>query len=466
MDKNGGSLRRKRGRPASTGNSTTNGSAAKKRKVEDDSVATPAANGASGGRGGVRKKSFLETLSAAISLTRAGKEVTGEDNVAKAATVPARRSRPPRATILGEQGKSVYDFPGSDGEGTVTTPSKKGRNSLAAPQNGTGTPKKREGRRNSAATEAMDVDENEPEDTTSNGDAYGLMQLDEPPTTPTAKKKRGPGRPPGSKNKKKTLDPPDLVITPRRGLQSKSRVESPTKVGRTPLKGILTPSRKAGDDTPRRRKSVAFGLDNGVKDVEIFFEDLPAKKAEMPQKPVGKAAAEESERPLETGEREEEEEDEEVCEICLKPDSKPPNEIIFCDNCDLGFHQKCHNVPVIPEGDWICKNCSQDDISKTPQKSTSAVVPVPSDAPDIPNLNKHLPALQRILVDRCTGQRRLKLTGLDEAYSKVSQLVEQTISVGEGNSMLLIGGRGLGKTTVGLKLSQIRFPPSKTITRC
>ena len=52
---------------------------------------------------------------------------------------------------------------------------------------------------------------------------------------------------------------------------------------------------------------------------------------------------------------EDDDDDDEVCAICLKPDSEPPNEIIFCENCDMAVHQECYNIPVIPEGDWICR---------------------------------------------------------------------------------------------------------------
>lgn len=38
--------------------------------------------------------------------------------------------------------------------------------------------------------------------------------------------------------------------------------------------------------------------------------------------------------------------------------------------------------------------------------------------------------------------------GQNEAYEKTFQLVEQTIVAGEGNSMLVIGARGCGKTTL------------------
>lgn len=58
-----------------------------------------------------------------------------------------------------------------------------------------------------------------------------------------------------------------------------------------------------------------------------------------------------------------------VCCICDDGRSEPPNEIILCDVCQQGYHQKCHNPPVdsskIDESedtsdhkDWFCATCS------------------------------------------------------------------------------------------------------------
>lgn len=59
-----------------------------------------------------------------------------------------------------------------------------------------------------------------------------------------------------------------------------------------------------------------------------------------------------------------------------------------------------------------------------------------------------LAQIQRILLERLTGKRPVPLTNLDDEYAKVSQLVTQTITAGESNSMLLIGARGSGKTAL------------------
>jgi origin recognition complex subunit 4 len=233
--------------------------------------------------------------------------------------------------------------------------------------------------------------------------------------------------------------------------------------GETPkLKGILTPSRR--DGTPRTRKSVAFNS-GGDKTQEVYFEDLPSKSTgkrtvksskELPMAKAAEVAEEVLDVELvgESGEqeREYEEADEDVCSICKKPDSKPPNEIIFCDGCDMAVHQRCYGVLSIPEGDWLCRNCSQDDaliIQKDGMADSSGLLARKAEQiPDIPNFEQHLRVMQRALIDRCTGRRRIPLQGQDEAYEKAFQLVEQTVLAGEGNSMLVIGARGSGKTTV------------------
>lgn len=59
-----------------------------------------------------------------------------------------------------------------------------------------------------------------------------------------------------------------------------------------------------------------------------------------------------------------------------------------------------------------------------------------------------LTLLQTQILEALTGKRRLPLVNLENEYRKVHQLVEQTVLAGEGNSMLVIGSRGSGKTVL------------------
>jgi origin recognition complex subunit 4 len=61
---------------------------------------------------------------------------------------------------------------------------------------------------------------------------------------------------------------------------------------------------------------------------------------------------------------------------------------------------------------------------------------------------RELDLLKTIVLERITAKRSSPLVGLDAEYKSVHQLVEQTVTAGEGNSMLLIGARGSGKTAL------------------
>ena len=61
---------------------------------------------------------------------------------------------------------------------------------------------------------------------------------------------------------------------------------------------------------------------------------------------------------------------------------------------------------------------------------------------------RELDLLKTIVMDRIHGKRPSPLVGLDDEYRSVHQVVEHTITAGEGNSMLVIGARGSGKTAL------------------
>ena len=369
------------------------------------------------------------------------------------------------------QRSSIYDVPDSGDE-----------NGLSAPVI---APRRRRQKPNAAPATA---DEVEPASATDVGE--------NPP-----KKKRG--RP--SKRDREPLAKPQNGVSASRAISaSPSRGESITANGKHAKdaelpKGILTP-RKKRSDAGRPRKSVVFGsrpdeesleslaarspsksarkqtaaanwrartvpkdallaLDKGsdLEPEEVLEELLAYSPSKSPRKQteaadlLARAAPNDAEQASDK-ESVSDEEDEEVCAICSKPDSEPPNEIVFCDNCDMPVHQECYGLAEVPEGDWICRNCSQEDATSTKLGGTGPVQPSVTarndQQPDIPNFDQHLRSAQRVLLDRCAGRRRIKLRGQDQAYEKAYQLVEQTVVAGEGNSMMVIGARGCGKTTV------------------
>ncbi|RAL16438.1 origin recognition complex subunit 4 [Aspergillus homomorphus CBS 101889] len=63
-------------------------------------------------------------------------------------------------------------------------------------------------------------------------------------------------------------------------------------------------------------------------------------------------------------------------------------------------------------------------------------------------LTEELRLLTQIVLEKLNGKKRVPLKGLETEFDKVNQLVEQTVSIGESNSMLLLGSRGSGKTAI------------------
>jgi hypothetical protein len=48
-----------------------------------------------------------------------------------------------------------------------------------------------------------------------------------------------------------------------------------------------------------------------------------------------------------------------LCSVCGQGHSEEPNQIVFCEMCDLAVHQKCYGISKIPEGEWLCWPCKE-----------------------------------------------------------------------------------------------------------
>ena len=46
-----------------------------------------------------------------------------------------------------------------------------------------------------------------------------------------------------------------------------------------------------------------------------------------------------------------------LCAVCGGGDSEEPNEILFCERCEVAVHQDCYGVAEVPEDDWLCWPC-------------------------------------------------------------------------------------------------------------
>ena len=61
---------------------------------------------------------------------------------------------------------------------------------------------------------------------------------------------------------------------------------------------------------------------------------------------------------------------------------------------------------------------------------------------------EQLQVIQSVVLQQLTSKRQVRLANLDDEYAKVSTMITQAVTAGESNSMLLIGSRGSGKTTL------------------
>ncbi|POS84672.1 hypothetical protein EPUL_003014, partial [Erysiphe pulchra] len=138
--------------------------------------------------------------------------------------------------------------------------------------------------------------------------------------------------------------------------------------------------------------------------------------------------------------------DDTACEVCRRYDSKKSNPMLLCDGCDNGYHIKCVGLEEEPDSDlWFCEKC-KPDVTYVQQDVPS--LEFSETPPNISNFEQHLKNMQRTVLDKLTGRIPLKLINLDEEIQKVYQIVQQTVLSGEGNSMLIIGSRGTGKSTL------------------
>jgi origin recognition complex subunit 4 len=175
-------------------------------------------------------------------------------------------------------------------------------------------------------------------------------------------------------------------------------------------KGILTPSRKAKNSP---RKSVAFEQDRSTVEENLDFKDLDrnatksTERARRQRKPFynhegQRKGGKDTQHKHQGGAETRISQEREIEEIGEEP---PPY------------------VLELP------------DIVTTSLRSSP---PAPGDP--------QLDAAKSLVLSRLTGQILTPLTMLEAEYRKLHSLLFATIKAGEGNSILLLGSRGVGKT--------------------
>jgi energy-coupling factor transporter ATP-binding protein EcfA2 len=73
--------------------------------------------------------------------------------------------------------------------------------------------------------------------------------------------------------------------------------------------------------------------------------------------------------------------------------------------------------------------------------------PVLNSLPEV-HADPHLTAIKAVVISRLTNSSLVPLTNLATEYVKVHSLLKATITAGEGNSILILGARGSGKTNL------------------
>lgn len=43
---------------------------------------------------------------------------------------------------------------------------------------------------------------------------------------------------------------------------------------------------------------------------------------------------------------------------CATP-AEAPNQIVFCERCDVAVHQHCYGIATVPDGEWLCEPCRE-----------------------------------------------------------------------------------------------------------
>ena len=250
------------------------------------------------------------------------------------------------------------------------------------------------------------------------------------PTTPTRSTQRQASRP----SKKVTQDMEGEMITEtpaKSGLRSSGRQRKPTQRFEQELEAPSSARKTA--ETPRSSARTPRSTRKTRQASEIEKEGK--EKGQSPEPQPTSLARTRSKRATVNYNEDQDEEDEERGNTTQSGPPDGDNQDGIDDLVAMQLQQDLH-----PEQD--------------PKDAVPQTEPLPDYAENFQTLaqgnsfQKELQVLTQVVLEKLNGKRQIPLKGLESEYEKVYHLVEQTVTSGEGNSMLLLGSRGCGKTAI------------------
>lgn len=180
--------------------------------------------------------------------------------------------------------------------------------------------------------------------------------------------------------------------------------------------GILTPSKR---DRAGVRKAVAFADEEQQLEEQVSFRDIQ-RRAQAPDNTKWKNRARKSSPTIAT----------ESEPLTISPSAAP---------VDRGDDSE-------EEQQLVVEDTALPDVQPL-LNSSSNTTPVWDLLPGADE-DSYLTAIKSKVISRLTNSSLVPLTNLATEYAKVHSLLKATITAGEGNSILILGARGSGKTNL------------------